>query len=95
MHFKANVNYCELPPSKLIVSRCNVACLEISNICRVLSKKIVTYKRRYEGGKSYIDMEFDKEMFLELRDRVENHYEQSKSIFNSIREGGFKGKEQF
>jgi hypothetical protein len=40
-------------------------------------------------------MTFDKDMFLEMRDRLEFIYERSKELFIAIREGKFKGKEQF
>lgn len=92
---KTNVNYCELEHDRLICSKAKVCSIEIDIICRTISQKIVSYKRRYEGGKSYVDMEFDRELFLEMRDKLELYYDRSKDIFNEIKQRQLKGKAQF
>ena len=60
----------------------------------MLSNKIVSYKRRYEGGKAYIDMKFDKDLFLDTRDQLEFYYERSKAIFALIQGIKTKGQAQ-
>ena len=92
---KTNFNYCELEQDRLICSKAKVCSIEIDIICRTISQKIVSYKRRYEGGKSYVDMEFDRELFLEMRDKLELYYDRSKNIFNEIKQRQLKGKAQF
>ena len=54
--------------------------------------KIISYRRVYEGGKSRLEMDFDKDLFLDLRDRIEMIYQESKEIMEAIQSSGFKGK---
>ena len=58
--FKAHVSYGELSLSRSLICQAAVNCKELNAICIIISKKIVSYHRVYEGGKSHLDMEFDK-----------------------------------
>jgi hypothetical protein len=89
-----SVTFGELDPCRVLVARGKVGCLEINKICWTLSREIVKYRRVYEGGKSRLEMNFNKDLFLEMRDRLEQFYDESKEMFQTIQEGGFKGKEQ-
>ena len=62
--FKVNISFGELQPARKLISQAKVHSLELDRICRILSQKIVSYHRIYAGGKSHLNMEFDRELFL-------------------------------
>jgi hypothetical protein len=67
---RTTVHYEELEPWRQLVARAQVGSLEVNEICSTIQNEIVSYKRRYFGGKSELVMNFNKDLFLDMRDQL-------------------------
>lgn len=62
----------------MIVARSQLYSEELSRISWRLSLEIVTYKRKYQLGKSFVVMTINEALLLNLRDRIYQIYDISK-----------------